>query len=155
MPTIFTIAATQILGFLVVYFLLKRWIARRIKPDEMGQKIQDELGSIMVELNRTTEQNIQLIEDKIGTLQELLSEVDRKLSVLKRESEKHEISRSIYDQIRQGQVRDKKGQIGDRNIQKEVMRLHREGFSPSVIAGHLGTTVGEVELIISLENSKD
>ena len=155
MPTIFTIITIQVLGFLVVYFLLKRWIERRIKPDEMGQKIQDELGSIMVELNRTTEQNIQLIEDKIGTLQELLAEVDKKLSVLKRESEKHEISRSVYDQIRQGRGRDAKGQIGDRNIQKEVMRLHREGFSPGVIAGRLGTTVGEVELIISLENSKD
>ena len=155
MPTIFTIAAIQILGFLVVYFFLKRWIERRIKPDEMGQKIQDELGSIMVELNRTTEQNIQLIEDKIGTLKELLAKVDKTLSVLKRESEKHDISRSIYDQIRQGQVRDERGQIGDRNIQKEVMRLHGEGFSPSVIAGHLGTTVGEVELIISLEHSKD
>jgi len=155
MPTIFTIAAVQILGFLVVYFLLKRWLARSIRADESGQKIQDELGSIMVELNRTTEQNIQLIEDKIGTLQELLAEVDKRLSVLKRESEKHEISRSIYDQIKRGQGSDRKEQIGDRNIQKKVMRLHREGISPSVIAGHLGTTVGEVELIISLENSKD
>ncbi len=155
MPTIFTIIAIQILGFLVVYFLLKRWLERRIKADDMGQKIQDELGSIMVELNRTTEQNIQLIEDKIGTLQELLAEVDKRLSVLKRESEKHEISRSIYDQLRQGQARDERGQIGDRNIQKEVMRLNGEGFSPSIIAGYLGTTVGEVELIISLEKNKD
>jgi hypothetical protein len=155
MPNMITVIALQILGFLVIYIILKRWMGRRIKEDESGEKIQDELTSIMVELNRTTEQNIQLIEDKIGALQELLAEVDKKLSVLKRESEKHEISRSIYDRIKQAQESGEGTQIRDRNVQKEVIKLHREGFSPSIIAAQVGTTVGEVELIISLDRSRD
>jgi predicted DNA-binding protein YlxM (UPF0122 family) len=155
MSTIFTVAAIQFLAFFIIYFMLRRWIERRVKPDEVGRKLRDELESIMVELNRTTEQNIELIEDKINRLQELLAEADKKLSVLKREAEKHEISRSIYDQIRSGRAGSKQGEVGDRKIQKEVIKLHKEGFSPGVIAGYLGTTVGEVELIISLQNSKD
>ena len=158
MPPVLTIAAIQILGFIIIYFMLKRWIERRIKPDEVGRKVQDELGSIIVELNKTTEQNIELIEDKIARLQELLVEADKKLSLLKREAEKHEISRSIYDQISSGRTRSQPGETGqggDRNIKREVIRLHKEGFSPGVIAGYVGTTVGEVELIISLQNSKD
>ena len=155
MPTVIIVVAFQILGFLVMYILLKRWMERRIKEDESGQKIQDEIASIMVELNRTTEQSIQLIEDKITVLQELLSKVDKKLSILKRESEKHEISRSIYDRIRQAQERGEGTRIADRDIQREVIRLYREGFSPSIIAAQVGTTVGEVELIISLERRRD
>jgi hypothetical protein len=40
------------------------------------------------------------------------------------------------------------------DVRQRVMMLYRAGFSPSLIASRVGAPVGEVELIISLEQRK-
>ncbi len=45
-----------------------------------------------------------------------------------------------------------RGPEGD--LQQRVLMLHRAGFSTALIAGRVGAPVGEVELIISLEQRK-
>ena len=145
----------QILGLIVVYHLLKKRIARVAEPDAVLDKVRNELNSIMVELNSTTDQNVRLISNRIEQLKELLSTTDRKISLLKRETEKHDVSKAVYSQImnRGPQIGAKK--VGDKSVQDEVIKLHREGFSAGVIAGHVGTTVAEVELIISMATKKE
>ena len=139
----------QILGFLLVYMLLKRRLDRfTTGPDETVEKVREELNSIMVEINRTTEQNIGIIEDRVSQLSDLIVKADKKLSLLQREDTKRNSSERVLKQIRSEQP------PRENNVHDRVLRLYREGFSPEVIAGHIGTTVGEVELIISLKERK-
>jgi hypothetical protein len=153
MTTILLIVGFQVVGFFILFILLKRRIDRRIAPSDMVREVRNELNSIMVELNRITNQNIGLIEDKINQLKEFLTKADKRLSLLKREEEKHEVSKHSYLKIVQNQPENRPTNK-PADIQKEVIRLHREGFTPGIIAGHIGTTIGEVELIISLEERK-
>ncbi len=163
MVTILIVIVIQVLGLFILYQLGKRWIARKLSPDELTRRLQEELQSIMVELNRITEQNIGLMEEKISELQELLSQADKKISLLKREAHKHEVGKAVYTQLRKSSRDTGDAEAGrgaarargaERGIQEDVLKLHHEGFSAAVIATHLGTTIGEVELIISLEEGK-
>ena len=40
------------------------------------------------------------------------------------------------------------------DLHERVMMLHRSGFAPSLIASRVGVPLGEIELIISLEQRK-
>ncbi|HUV08934.1 MAG TPA: hypothetical protein VMX75_14475, partial [Spirochaetia bacterium] len=144
-----------IIGFILIHRILERRFEKKMSPDTVIDAIREELNSIMVELNRTTEQNVQIVEDRMAQLKELVSLADKKIALLKREGEKHEVSKTVYNRIVSRQTQDKTGAVvQDKNVKREVLKLYREGFSPGVIAGHLGTTIGEVELIISLDKRK-
>ena len=153
MTTILLIIGFQVVGFFILFILLKRRVDRRMAPSHMVREVRNELTSIMVELNRITNQNVGLIEEKINQLKKFLTKADKRLSLLKREEEKHEVSKKSYLKIVQNQPETRQTNK-PANIQKEVIRLHREGFTPGVIAGHTGASIGEVELIISLEERK-
>jgi hypothetical protein len=149
MTTILLILGTQIVGFFLIYALLKKRLTRFVETEKMGERVREELNSIMVELNRITEQNVGVIEDRIKSLAELLAKADKKIALLKREAEKHEVGSAVYRSLKERQP----PEVGEKpeSMRQKVLRLHGEGFSPEVIAGNLGTTIGEVELIISMK----
>jgi regulator of replication initiation timing len=142
----------QVVSFFLLFLLLRKRLERTLNPEELGGKVKEELTSIMVELNRTTDQNIGLLEDKIGELKGLVEKAEKRIALLKREAERRDASQNVYRQITQSKQPPEEKE--KRSVQEEVVRLHREGFSAAVIAGHLGKTIGEVELIISLERRK-
>jgi regulator of replication initiation timing len=142
----------QFVSFFLLFLLLRKRLERNLDPKELSGKVKEELTSIMVELNRTTDQNIGLLEDKIGELKSLVEKAEKRIVLLKREEMKQDASRNVYQRMTQEKQPAAEGV--KRSVQEEVVRLHREGFSPEVIAGHLGKTVGEVELIISVGRRK-
>ena len=168
-------------GLVVLYVLLRRRIDRAINASDPAQDLRDELSSVMVEINRTTEQNVILIEDRIDQLKRLMAEADKKIRLLHRENEKNDVSRQVYTNIRRKPRpaeaappaidttpqpvspatadSDDAGLTPDRasppeSLDTRVLRLSREGFSAQDIATRLGSTVGEVELIISLNSRR-
>lgn len=155
----------QVISSVIVFFIIKASMEKRFKVSSVIAKLQEELNSIMVELNQATEKNIELIEDKIHGLSELLEAADKKIVVLKRETEKLEVSKNVYNQIQKnkspvmnpplpsvaGLTKPVNEGLGR---QEQVIKLYKEGFSKDVIANHMGITVGEVELIISVMESK-
>ncbi len=148
--------AFSILGFFIIYVVLKKKIKEFVDPSSLLDQIREEVNRIIVELNQTTDRNIALIEDRINRLMELHAEADKKISLLQREGEKHEVSRKLYNNITQRQAEKKHGLKLDerRDRQDEVLRLHQAGFSAPIIAKRTGSSLGEVELIISLLERK-
>ena len=142
----------QVAGFCILYLLLRRRMERKLNPEDMIRRVKEELGSIMVELNRTTDQNVSLFEAKIRELRDLVEIAEKRIALLRREERKESASGDVYATL--GRRRPEVKREAEKNVQQEVIRLHREGFSSGVIAGHLGTTVGEVELIISVDKRK-
>jgi hypothetical protein len=162
MNNLIIIILLQILGFAVIYIILKKMINNNQNQNAIIEKVKNELNSIMVEINQATEQNIGLIEDKINTISEILKNADKKINIMKRETEKHQVSSKIYDKILSNKKPVKlkkteqiiKSNKKENNRNNEVYELFNEGFSSEIIAGKLGLTVGEVDLIISLRRRK-
>jgi hypothetical protein len=97
--TILVLIAVNILGYLVVYLVLRNRIRRTASASAQIAEIREEVNRLVIELNQTADRNISLIEDKIASLTELLSKTDKKMTLLKRESEKHEMGTKVYSNI--------------------------------------------------------
>lgn len=146
MERVILYSAVLIAGFFVVYLILKSKLSKSVDPKAILESIRGEVDRIIVELNSTTDRNISLLEDKVQSLSSLLEKADRKISVLRREIEKHELSGKVYSELAE-----QRGQkMEEEDLQSQVLRLNRQGISASVIAKRLGITLAEIELIISL-----
>ena len=209
----YTILITLVLdfgGLLLVYILLRDRVRRATTSDSQIEEIRAEVSRLLVELNQTTDRNIALLEDKIASLNDALSAADKKIGLLHREIEKHDVGSQIYSRLAEGRAqrlpmpdplppRGEKAPGVDRavppraetppekplavelsekpserdsrradgalhvergeaptapDLRERVMMLHRSGFSSSLIASRVGMPLGEVELIISLEQRK-
>ncbi|HEY9595104.1 MAG TPA: hypothetical protein VHE79_11540 [Spirochaetia bacterium] len=184
-------------GLLLLYVILSNRLRRASTTEAQIAEIRDEVSRLLVELNQTTERNIALVEDKIATLNDILSQADKKIGLLHREIEKHDVGSQIYSRLAERKPRPSPERpVSERpsasetpveapraaaepvprttahhaeppqekqlavelsegpDLHERVMMLHRSGFAPSLIASRVGVPLGEVELIISLEQRK-
>ena len=140
--------ALAIAGYFIVYLILKAKVNKSVDPKAILESIREEVDRIIVELNSTTDRNITLLEDKVQSLTSLLEQADKKIGILKREIEKHELSGKVYSELARSGQRVQQPEEQDRRTQ--VLNLHRQGISASAIAKRLGITLAEIELIITL-----
>ena len=177
-------------GIVLVYLLLRDRLRRAASSEARVAEIREEVSRLLVELNQATDRNVALMEDRIGVLNEALSTADKKIGLLRRETEKHDVGSRIYSRLAEGrpprppeaeEARESAAvppapatpppvaepvpvagpplavELSGRaagDVHQRVMMLFRAGFSPSLIASRVGAPVGEVELIISLEQRK-
>jgi hypothetical protein len=157
---VFILIAVNVLGYFALFILLRRRMDRESSPES---RIREEVNGLMVELNQTTDRNIALIEDRIAGLTDLLSKADKKIGLLRRESEKHDMGAKVYGRVAQARVPERTEETrsadqapeGKVDVRERIVALHRAGFSASLIAARVGAPRGEVELILSLENRKE
>ena len=140
--------ALAIAGYFIVYLILKAKVNKSVDPAAILESIREEVDRIIVELNSTTDRNITLLGDKVQSLTSLLEQADKKIGILKREIEKHELSGKVYSELARSGQRVQQPEEQDRRAQ--VLNLHRQGISASAIAKRLGITLAEIELILSL-----
>ena len=204
----YTIVITLVVdigGLVLVYLLLRDRVRRAASAESRISEIREEVSRLLVELNQATDRNIALMEDKITVLNDAISTADKKIGLLRRETEKHDVGSQIYSRLAEGRrqrptelTRRDAESAGYRDAEsagyrdaesagyrdaalapplavelsenprhgaaekprgigpdaQRVMMLYRAGFSPSLIASRVGAPVGEVELIISLEQRK-
>jgi hypothetical protein len=165
------ILAAVAAGYAVVYFMLKKKVARTLSAAAVLREVREEVNRILVELNQTTHRNVTLIEDRIAALSELLARADKKIALVRREEEKKELADKLYSELaarrrpvasaleaaKPGTEAGAKagmeaGEAGESKPDKmgEAVRLAQAGLSPALISRRLGLTRGEVELILSL-----
>ncbi len=192
--TILITLVVDFAGLLLVYVLLRDRVRRATSVDSRVAEIREEVSRLLVELNHATDRNIGLMEDRIAALNEVISTADKKIGLLRREIEKHDVGSKIYSRLAEGrpnrapvtqgperaaaadsarkpaeaprspepgpplavELSEKPRQPpeGATDVHQRVMTLYRAGFSPSLIASRVGAPMGEVELIISLEQRK-
>jgi DNA-binding NarL/FixJ family response regulator len=139
----------------IVYLVLKRKFEREMNPDAVLRQIRGEVNELIVELNQTTERNVSLIEERIAELNRCVEESDKRLSLLKRESERNERSQEVYSHLNPRIVAKPDSQAKKELTKREqVIDLYNKGMDPKLIASRLDITLGEIELIISLGNGK-
>ena len=138
------LVATQSIGFVVLYLLLRRHLRHRaVAPVDMVE-LRSEVNGLLAELNGTAERNLVLLEDGIHRLEALLRRVDR-----------HGADRDSADPDGAdpdgAQPTPNDGTEGAADdMRAQVLRMRRLGFSPAAIAERLSTSRGEVELLVNL-----
>ena len=55
----------QVAGLVVVYLLLRRAVARRMREPDMVSELRAEVAALVTELNAATERNVALLEDGV------------------------------------------------------------------------------------------
>lgn len=177
MSVVLSVSITIIL-VVVAYIILNRNINARTSQQAALEEIKREVGAILTELNATSERNVVLLEDKIQTLTDLIDQADRRITVLRRESEpRGEIiyrrpphRQAISEGSRlepteplvsppeaKGSPQPASGPEPTENepLHDRVRRLYLQGFPVQRIAAIVGRTLGEVELIIALEEGSE
>lgn len=172
-----SLAITVIL-LVVVYLVLNRTITVRTTQQSALDEIKREVGAIITELNATSERNIELIEDRIATLERLLEQADRRIGALRRdlpaqgsagtysnlgnsvrvrpsvETNESESAREEPEVNGERATADRPASAR-RSLRERVRGLYLQGLSLERIASIVGKTVGEVELIVSLDEGTE
>ncbi len=191
-----TLLVVNALVFLVLLVWLRRKVDRELDAERAIERVRREVADLITELNGTTERNITLIEDRVKRISDLLQKTDKRIAMLQRESEKHDIGLGVYTDLMErrrrtaresasaresdedpessekaghtpgqdsstgsGDDRDTRQSPGDsrvqggagRSLRNRVRDLHRAGMAAEAIARKVGSSLGEVELIIGLE----
>ena len=175
-----SIAITVIL-IVVAYVILNRNIASRTSQQAALDEIKREVGAILTELNSASERNIDLIEDRIRTLETLIEEADRRINVMRREStrdaditykrptprrpvrierptpplEQSEYEAPLEPEQPVRREPEAPSEDGAEDVASRIERLYLQGFPLERIASIVGRTLGEVELIISLREGSE
>ena len=77
-------ALALLLWFFALLYL-KSFVRQRTSPDHILALLQEEVRQLEADIDEKTEQDLQLLEDKIVALREICAEADRRVAVLSRE----------------------------------------------------------------------
>lgn len=148
----------------IIYKVLESKINKKIDNKTFLKEVHEEINSLITQINETSDRNVLLIENRLERLNNLISISDRSIMNLKNYNsiKKNEASK-VEDIIIQDKAPIKIDEvitmeIKSSNIHNDVtltrreriLLLHRQGISPTIIASQTKATIGEVELIISL-----
>lgn len=149
------ISITVNLIVLFVFFLyFRRRISSVLQTTNIVQQIQREVDEMIVELNQTADRNIGLMEERLERLSALISDADKRIGVLKRESDRSKVSETVYTQLRPKITPPPPPAEPRKSARDEVLELYRQGVEPKEIAARVNKTLGEVDLIISLRGNR-
>jgi hypothetical protein len=89
-------------GLVLVYLLLRDRVRRAVATETRIGEIREEVSHLLVELNQATDRNIALMEDRITALNDVIATADKKIGLLRRETEKHDVGSQIYSRLAEG-----------------------------------------------------
>ena len=154
----YTAIVVSLAVLIIVIFVLGNILRkiRKLQKANVIVELQSEVGELILELNQTTDRNINILEEKISALTRLLNDADKRIKILRTESERNKSESLVYNQL--GRINDNRPLVDSpaampaekTSNRDRIIELHNNGFTTTVIASRVGSTVGEVELIISL-----
>jgi hypothetical protein len=165
--TLSIVLLLNLAGWALFILIFRSILRRTVRPDRILEQIESEIGSLLTDLNGTTERNIRLLEETIRRLKSELEQADKRIRILQGESERqaaqdrtppageytHLASRKpikievLPDEPEKDEP--------DTDIRASILKLHRQGLDSRIIAAQVGRPLGEVELIISLSEKTD
>ncbi len=107
-----------ILNFAALYFIFHyfKWKLTSYNflegYEKKKEEIADEINLMIIEINKTTERNIQILEAKINQLNEAASKSEKLFAALRKEKEINENSENIYQKLERKSINDKIEKIG-------------------------------------------
>ncbi len=85
-----------------------------------------------------------------------MNDADKRIRILKTEAGRDKNEPVVYNNLgrvngtKQQPLKSNETPVVETTKKERIIKLHNNGFTTSVIASRVGSTVGEIELIISL-----
>ena len=169
MQGIIIFAAVNAAFLIFIFFFFKARIDKRLRSNETLQVVREEISGLIVELNQTTNRNVEIIEERIERLKEITQRADKRIGLLTKEIGKKEKETEVYTSLKPQAGRPPGGDEqrpreneepvsgeprGGESTRERVLALYNNGISPDVICKELDITLAEVELVISLNRNR-
>jgi len=100
----FLAAALALLLWFFAMLYLKSLVQRRTGADHILGLLQEEVRQLEADIDEKTEQNLQLLEEKINALREICAETERRIAVYGRELEKKEMETQALAALDRGRA---------------------------------------------------
>ncbi|MCL2791634.1 MAG: hypothetical protein FWD87_00945 [Spirochaetaceae bacterium] len=107
-----------ILNFVAIYFIFHyfKWKLTSHNFLESYEKKKNEIGEeinlMLIEINKTTERNLQILEAKINQLNEVVARSEKVFGALKKEKEITENSENIYQKLERKSINNNIEKVG-------------------------------------------
>jgi hypothetical protein len=92
----FLFLAAGILFWFIVLFYLKSYIKRRTGADYTLENLREEIRLLEADIDTKTEQNLALLEEKIGELRQLCTEAEKRIAVYARELSRKAVEETAF-----------------------------------------------------------
>ena len=175
---ILLLSGSALLIAIFSFFYFRSYLKRRTGQERILSEFRAEVNGILKSIDETTERDISLIEEREKNLNNLLSEIDKRLKVYIRELEQPRTYEALgKDRYRISQAAESSGQaeatipreatipvaqptaepppaaapvIETPSIPQQIRSLLNTGHSVSEIASRLGISIAEAELAAAL-----
>jgi hypothetical protein len=94
LQVIFSGASLVLCAFFFVYFHL--YIKRRTGREGILAGCREEVNRLIAEIDRATDRDAQLVEERIASLRKVLEEADRRIALLSRDMDRHRTGKELY-----------------------------------------------------------
>ena len=100
MQGIIIFAAVNAAFLIFIFFFFKSRIDRRLRSNETLQVVREEINELIVELNQTTNRNVEIIEERIERLKEITQRADKRIGLLTKEIGRKEKESDVYTRLK-------------------------------------------------------
>lgn len=149
----------------ILYFVLRSRIDSNLNNKKFLREVREEISSLVTQINETSDRNVTLLENRLEKLTNLIDQADIRISGLKKEIKVQKVhviedpkTRPLEfnppEPVNKPISEELDIDIVDDNTaltrKERIILMHKQGISTSIIARKTESTVGEVELVISL-----
>jgi hypothetical protein len=94
LQVIFSGASLLLCAFFFVYFHL--YIKRRTGREGILAACREEVNRLIAEIDRATDRDSQLVEERIASLRKMLEDADRRIALLSRDMDRQRAGKELY-----------------------------------------------------------
>jgi hypothetical protein len=93
------VAIADAVALFLIYLRFRKKFREEISAGEVLERARREIGSLIAELNRTTDRSVSLLEDRTAAAKEASDAASRSFDALRREREGKERERAAYERM--------------------------------------------------------
>lgn len=143
----------NILGFFILYFLLRHQLQKNIGIEKQLNKIRIFYNELSTDMNDAVMRNTNLLEQRIKEAKKLTRQLSKEIRNTPQQDEEPSSLNQSQPQTQPSIPLEQTPSF--QNLKETILKLHQKGVTPLEIVDILGCQLEEVELVISLEKSKN
>ena len=149
----------NIVALPIMYIVLRRFLYKQVSTAALLKKMKEEVDKIVVDFNRITDRNVSIFEERVRTLQALITEAERRARLMG----PSEIS-AQQSEVRYRELGDKVNEIKNiannkarakKDQRTQIRELARQGHPHSEISLRVGVSIAEIEALLAFPDEKE
>ncbi|MDR0910801.1 MAG: hypothetical protein LBM77_13680 [Spirochaetaceae bacterium] len=147
---VLSIVSLVLVVFASLFFYF--YIKRRTEGAVILENYRKEINEMLNEIDRITDRDTVLVQDRVNELKKTLEEIDRRIPLLQKETENKVLHEKAYKAIGERKiVFEKPAPVSEPiPVKQQAQALQQEGLDAAHIAAKLNITIAEVELMLAL-----